>query len=285
MNVGIVSVDSKIPNLALMRLSAWHKAQGDTVEVAWPLMADTYDRVYRSKQFDFTPDDPIAWPCEVIEGGTGYKTDARLTQEQDTTYPDYVLFDCDYALGRITRGCIRRCDWCCVWRDDGKVHQVAELPDFWRGQGRLRLLDDNLTAMPDLFIKTCKQLSAARVAVCFESLDVRLMTVEMAATLKTVKRWKQVHFAWDNPAHESEIVRGIENLKAGGFPLWAATFYVLIGYNTTPEEDMHRIKTLHKLGVEVFVMPYDKRDTYQRRLARWCNHKAIFKTVEWEVYR
>ena len=274
-----------------MRLSAWHKAQGDEVEIAFPLAADSYDRIYRSKQFEYTPDDTVPWPCEVVSGGTGYDLTTLLTPEQDTIYPDYPTFSCDYALGRLTRGCIRRCPWCVVWRQDGKVRQVAELDDFWRGQNRVRLLDDNLTALPDLFIKTCAEISAHGAQAMFDSLDIRLMTEDMARALASVKRWERsgctrgaVHFAWDTPADESAVRRGIEALRAGGFPLWAANFYVLIGFDTTPEEDHHRVTVIRELGAHPFVMPFDKTDRYQRRFARWVNHKAVFATVPWEEY-
>lgn len=285
MNIGVVAVDSIIHNLALMRLSAWHKAKGDHVEIAFPLAAHTYDRVYLSKQLTFTADDPTPWPCEVVRGGTGYDLTTVLTSEQDTTYPDYDLYGCPYALGRLTRGCIHRCPWCIVWRQDGKVHQVAELSDFWRGQDRLRLLDDNLTAMPDLFVSTCTELARAKCRVRFEALDIRLMDVGMARALASVRRDGRVHFAFDRPEHERGVVRGINALKDGGFPLWAATFYVLIGYDTTREQDLYRVELLRSLGVESFVMPFDKTNEYQRRFARWCNHKAVFKTVPWTEYR
>lgn len=283
MNIGVHAVDSLIPNLALMRLSAWHKARGDSVEIASPLWGQ-YDRVYQSKQFDFTPDDPTPWTCEVVRGGTGYDLTTTLTPEQDTTYPDYGMYGCTYAIGRITRGCIRRCPWCVVWRQDGKVRQVAELGDFWRGQDTLRLLDDNLTAMPDLFVATCETLAKERVKVAWEALDARLMDRCMASALAKVRRNGQVHFAWDSMSQEKAVKRGIDALKAGGFPLWAATFYVLIGFDTTPEQDLYRVERLREWGVETFVMPYDKSDAYQKRFARWCNHKAIFKTVAWADY-
>lgn len=283
--IGIVSVDSLIPNLALMKLSAWHRAQGDAVEIAFPLAADTYDLVYRSKVFDFSPDDPTPWPCEVIQGGTGYSLDSHLPPGAEAAYPDYALFGCDYALGRITRGCVRRCPWCVVWRQDGRVRQVAELDDFWRGQRRIRLLDDNITAMPDLFVDTCDRLATERVEVSFEALDIRFIDERAARSLAKVRRWHRVHFAFDEPSQEQAVRRGVTALKAGGFPLSQASFYVLIGYNTTPEEDMHRVMLLDDLGVESFVMPFDKTDRYQKRFTRWCNHKAVFKTVPWVEYR
>lgn len=285
MDVGVLAVDSLIPNLALMRLSSWHKSQGDSVEAAFPLRAETYDRVYRSKQFNFTPNDQIPWPCEVVSGGTGYDLTTLLTPEQDTTYPDYDLYGCSYALGRVTRGCVRRCPWCCVWRQDGKVRQVAELSDFWRGQERIRLLDDNFTAMPELFVKTCETLAAARVEVLFEALDIRFIDAGVARALAKVRRWKQVHFSFDEPAIEPAVRSGIAALKAGGFPLRQATFYVLIGFDTTPEQDMYRIKLLDDLGVESFVMPFNKSDRYQQDFARWVNAKPAFRSTDFQHYR
>lgn len=278
MNVGLVSVDSLIPNLALMKLSAWHKAQGDSVEIAAPLWGD-YDRVYRSKVFDFSPNDFAPWGCEVIDGGTGYTLDSHLPEGAENSYPDYDLFGCTYALGRITRGCVRRCPWCVVWRQDGKVRQVDTLDGFLREQTHVRLLDDNLTAMPELFVDTCEELSKRRVLTKFEALDVRLMSVDMARALAKVRRWGQVHFAWDAMNQEMAVRKGIDALKAGGFPLYAATFYVLIGFDTTPEQDAYRVDALNDLGVESFVMPFDKADPYQRKFARMTNRKEIFRTT------
>lgn len=279
--VGMVAVDSLIPNLALMRLSAWHQAQGDTVEQAFPLASHTYNRVYRSKQFTHTPDDMTPWPCEVISGGTGYDLTTLLTPEQDTTYPDYGLYGCEYALGRLTRGCVRKCPWCVVWRQDGKVHQVAELSDFWRGQSHVRLIDDNLTAMPDLFVSACEAFTAAKARVKFEALDIRLMDVAMARSLAAVKRDGQVHFAFDHPSHEAGVRRGIDALKAGGFPLYAATFYVLTNHGTTIEEDAYRVDLLDAIGVESFVMIFDKDNASQehKTFARMTNRKEIFRTT------
>lgn len=284
MRVGLLPVDSLMPNLALMRLSAWHKAQGHHTERAFPLAADTYDVVYRSKQFDFTPDDTVPWPCEVVSGGTGYDLATLLTDEQDTTYPDYDLFGCAYALGRITRGCVRRCPWCVVWRQDGTVRQVAELGDFWRGQTHLRLLDDNLTAMPDLFIAVCDRLARERVAVLWESLDIRLMDYAMCAALMRVRRWGNLHFAWDSLREERSVIDGLLRLKQYHPSLHDVMVYVLIGFDTTPEQDLYRVERLREIGAMPFVMPYSKSDPYQRRFARWVNRKHLFKSCTWTEF-
>lgn len=289
MKVGLVAVDGRIANHALMKLATHHRSLGDQVEWAFPLAAHTYDRVYRSKIFTTSVDDPIEWPCEVIEGGTGYGLDSRLPCGDDVM-PAYDLYPaCDYALGRITRGCVRRCEWCVVWRQDGnRVRQVAELDDFLAGRQRVRLLDDNLTALPDLFIATCDELAARRVECYFEALDIRLMSVEMARSLARVRLWGKTvgraHFAWDALGDEEAVRAGIAALKAGGFPLYAATFYVLIGAGTTHEEDLYRVRLLDELGVDSYAMCFDKADPYQVAFARWVNMKPAFRSTDFAHY-
>ena len=282
MNVGVLALRRLIPNHAMMVVAAHHRAQGDTVEIAAPLAAHTYDKVYVSKPFLTGEDDQTPWPCEVVRGGAGYDLTARLPEWADTTYPAYDLYGCTYALGRITRGCPRGCPYCLVGRMDGtRVHQVAELDDFWHGQEVVRLLDDNLTAIPDLFVAICDLLASERVRVMFEALDVRLMTADMARSLARVRRQGQVHFAFDNMKDEAGVRRGIAALKDGGFPLSRATFYVLTNYGTTMAEDAYRVDLLDSLGVESFVMLYDKdhADHAHRSFARMTNRKEIFRTT------
>jgi hypothetical protein len=295
-NVGLVPVDSLIPNLALMKAASWHRAQGDSVEVAWPLKAHVYDRVWRSKQFAERvlpngkveyPDDVTPWPCEVISGGTGYDLTTLLPPEIEACYPAYDVpgMECSYAMGRITRGCIRRCPWCCVWRQDGAVRQVATLDDFLRGQTHLRLLDDNLTAIKQIFVATCHELRERGTRTSFESLDVRLLTDEMCAALMGVKRWGNLHFAWDDTRDEAQVVAGITTLKRHYPSLHDVLVYVLIGYETDVDDWLYRCEVLRGLGAMPFAMPFDKEDRMQKRFARWVNHKAVFRSVPWGEYR
>jgi hypothetical protein len=149
--IGLVDVDGKIPNLVLMKLSAWHKAKGDEVKIYDPLF-DKPDRIYASKVFDFTPDYHYYPACEVIKGGTGYDLAAKLPPEVEKMYPDYSLFGCGYAMGFTTRGCIRKCPFYLVPRKEGAIKVVGDIYDFWRGQENLMLLDNNLTALPRVII-------------------------------------------------------------------------------------------------------------------------------------
>ena len=281
MDVALIDVDSKIPNLALMKISAWHKTRGDNVKFYEPLF-DKPDLCYASKVFDFTPDYQYMPGCEVIKGGTGYDMSAKLPfPDADRITPDYSLYGCDYALGRFTRGCPNNCPWCVVPKMDGnEVRHVADLSDFWTGQKVVRLLDDNIMADSDEFCRDCEQLSRAGVHVIWDALDIRLVTDETAKALASVKTQGRIHFAWDGKHQDDYIASGIYKLKKNGIKPYRLTFYVLVGFNTTSSYDLHRIYRLRELGAESFVMPFDKSDEYQRRLARWCNNKAIFKSVE-----
>jgi len=109
--------------------------------------------------------------------------------------------------------------------------------------------------------------------------------VAVARSLASLRRWGHTHFSFDTPGVAPAVRRGVAALVEGGFPLHDVTFYVLVGYNTTPEEDMARLELLDELKVQSFVMPYDRRDPYQRRLARWCNHKATYRITSFADYR
>ena len=285
MKISLISVDSKIPNLALMKLSTWHKRRGDTVDVFDPLFSSP-DRAYASKVFAFSPDYQYFPSCEVVRGGTGYDIHSSLPEEIERSRPDYDLFGCEYAMGFTSRGCIRRCPFCVVPEKEGVARPSGDIYDFWDGQPQIKLLDNNLTALPEHFERIIGQLAKERIQVDFsQGLDIRLIDQAKAALLKKVRLWKRIHFAFDDVALEQQVRDGIHILLKAGICHDYITFYVLIGYNSTPEQDLYRVQLLHSLGVNPFVMPFEKQDRYQKRFARWVNHKAVFKTVTWDDYR
>lgn len=286
-NVCLVDVDSKIPNLALMRASTWHKQRGDNVKLGYAPLFDNPDLCYASKIFDYTPEPQFMPDCETLKGGSGYDLNAKMPfDDYDRIMPDYSLYPkFDYAIGRFTRGCPNRCPWCVVPKMDGNtVHHVADLADFWCGQKTVRLLDDNIMADADEFCRDCEQLHDAGVHVIWEALDIRMVDNCTAQALASVKTAKSIHFAWDGHSQDKAIARGIETLAKHGIKPYRLMFYVLVGFNTSHEYDMHRIMTLHKLGANPFVMPFDKSQPYQKHLARWCNNKAVFKTTTFKDY-
>lgn len=161
-SVCLIDVDSKIPNLALMRASTWHKERGDAVKLGYDPLFDDPDLCYASKVFDFTPEPDYMPECETLKGGPGYDLKARMPFDgYDRIMPDYSLYpQFEYAIGRFTRGCPNRCPWCVVPEMDGnEVRHVADLGDFWDGQEVVRLLDDNIMADADEFCRDCEQLA------------------------------------------------------------------------------------------------------------------------------
>lgn len=286
MRVCLIDVDSKIPNVALMKCSAWHKRRGDEVKLGYSPLFDVPDLAYVSKMFDFSPMPEYLPECETVAGGPGIDPASHLDfEDYDRIMPDYSLYGCDYAIGRFTRGCCNRCPWCVVPLGDGApVRKVADLKDFWSGQKVVRLLDDNIMQNADAFIDACGQLSKAGVHVIWEALDIRCITDETAEALASVKAEKTLHFAWDGHAQDDAVPRGVEVLARHGVKPWRLMFYVLVGFNTSTEYDLYRIETLRGLGANPFVMPFDKADTYQRRLARWCNNKFFFKSCKFEEF-
>ena len=281
--IGLLDVDGKLPNLALMKLSAYHKAAGDSTEIYNPMFS-AVDRLYASKVFTNTPDFNYFPACEVVKGGSGYDLKSEIPKEAEHIYPDYDLFGCDYAMGFSTRGCIRSCSFCIVPEKEGKIRAVADISEFWRGQRRIKLLDNNLTAEPEQFRRVLNDLIKHKIKTDFsQGLDIRLIDDDKAAFLAKVSLWKQIHFAFDDVKQEQSVRRGIKIL-AKAMPVSRLMFYVLVGYNSTEEEDLYRIKLLDSLGVSSFVMPYGK-SKYEKDLSRWCNRKWIFKATSWENYK
>ena len=291
--IGLIDVDGHhFPNLALMKLSAYHKAQGDAVEWYMPF-SDRYDRVYMSKVFTFTPDyDLCVNADEVLRGGTGYTLEGTLPDYVEHIYPDYSLYGIeDTAYGFLTRGCPRGCSFCIVGDKEGRRSvKVANLDEFWRGQKNIVLCDPNILACRD-WEDLLGQLADSKALVDFnQGLDARLLTPQKIEALNRVKI-KEIHFAWDNYGDGDIILPKLEMYaELGKFfkkKTHNAIVYVLCNYGTTIEQDLERIYTLRDLGYWAYVMLYDKENAGRehRRMQRWCNNRFIYaKCKRFEDY-
>lgn len=291
MRVALIDVDGhNFPSIPLMKLSAWHKQTGDSVEWYDPLTAwyDPPDLVYMSKVFTFTPDYPHPVNAKkVIRGGTGYyypDGGEPLPDHAEHIYPDYSLYPelCkDTAYGFLTRGCPRGCEFCIVGDKEGRVsRKVADLSEFWRGQKNIKLLDPNMFACRE-WEDLSEQLVDSGAWIDFtQGCDIRIMTDEKAAYIKKMKI-KQIHFAWDRYEDKEKILPKLRMFKElTGWDHRKMTVYVLCGYDTTLEQDLDRIYTLRDLGYSPYVMIYDK---YKRKrkddlvcLQRWVNSRFAF---------
>lgn len=289
MKVGLIDVDGhNFPNLPLMKLSAYHKMQGDSVEWYEPLFSGEMDRVYMSKVFTFTQDYTYCINAkEIIRGGTGYdypRGSEQLPEEIEHIYPDYELYGIkNEAYGFLTRGCPRNCQFCIVGKKEGlKSKKVADLREFWRGQKYIKLLDPNILAAKE-HKDLLKQLADSGAWIDFtQGLDARLLTEENIELIKQIKI-KNVHFAWDNIADEKVIVPKLKLFKEKtGLDKRKITVYVLTNFNSTLQEDLHRVYTLREIGAAPYIMIYEKQTAPKeiKDLQRWVNNRIIWYSSE-----
>lgn len=283
--IGLIDVDShNFPNLCLMKLSAYHKAQGHQVCFWNPLFY--FDVVYKSRVFTdtYSKDNiTVRNAGQVIKGGTGYGPGPDLPDEIEHSYPDYSLYPqySETAYGFLSRGCPRGCGFCIVGGKEGrKSRKVADLSEFWRGQREIKLMDANLLACPD-HEKLLLQLAKSRALVDFsQGLDICLITRDNVALLNQV-RTKTVHFAWDNP--DEDLTRYFRQ-----FLEWTSIrnprlrrVYLLTNYGSTHEQDLYRVETLRQMGFDPYVMIYEKPTAppITRHLQRWVNNKRLFYAI------
>lgn len=294
MRVGILQVDGKLPNLALMKICAYHERMGDTV--SWydgALFNDNYDKIYASKIFAFSPMPELPKDKSVI-GGTGIDFYNKLPSEIENETPSYTLYpNCDYHLGFSMKGCRFSCSFCCVPKKEGKPYKYSSIDGILinpNGGKKLVLLDNDFFGSGDWEINL-KRIIELGLKVNFnQGLNIRILTQRQADLLAKCKYYnlhftsRYLTFAWDRYEDREDIMRGIEKCDNAGIRRDHLQFFVLIGYNTTPEQDLDRVMTLKEMGCLPFVMPYNKFDDYQKRFARWVNMRAVFKTVKWEDY-
>jgi len=308
MKVLLIDVDQTgFPNLALMKLSAWHKQRGDHVSLN--NMNGSVSVVYISCVF--TKNRPKALGIarffeelgvEVHIGGYGIN-DAKLPDEIEHIMPDYSLYGSDYSMGFTSRGCIRRCPWCIVWRKEGSIREHSPIEEFWnRRHEKVLLLDNNFLAS-ERWAEKLKFLTDRRLKVCFnQGLDIRLVDQEVARQLARTRyfddqfRRRRLYFAFDSPDYEDAVIEGIRLLKRYGIPPRHLMFYVLVGFGIRPDDytwdyflshDYYRLKLLCDLGVLPYIMLYNDRQDIPllRRFKRWACQPRLYKSVPWEKYQ
>lgn len=307
MRIGLVDVDShNFPNLPLMKISAYHKSNGDTVE--WCNYFESYDKVYVAKVFgeEYEPSLlPQINAKEVIFGGTGYaitiengievyhkNKDIVLPDEVEHMYPDYGLYPeltKDKAFGFLTRGSPNNCPFCVVSQKEGRVsRKVADLSEFWRGQKHIELLDPNILACKD-HLDLLKQLVDSDARVNFnQGLDARFITEENVELLTKIKT-DMVHFAFDLMKNKDRIVKGLKLFRdRSNVNIRRSIVYVLTNFNTSIQEDLWRVNKVRALGYYPDVRIYRKNSLPKRHilrdLQRWCNNRFIYNSISFEEY-
>lgn len=232
------------PNLALMKISAWHKSQGDHVE--WWIPTIHYDRVYSSKVFDFTPVN-LYLPDDAIRGGTGYRDvpmDKELPPEIDGMYPDYSIYpDCDYAIGYLTRGCPNHCRWCVVPRKEGKIRSYRDWKDIVRQDtNKLVLMDNNILACRHGISQLSELIGSGYRIDLNQGMDARLVTDEVARILSQLSWIRFIRFSCDQKSQIEPIRRTIELLGRYGVRPYRIFIYLLV--TSDIEDAAYRVEAL-----------------------------------------
>lgn len=300
MKVSLVDVDGhNFPNLALMKLSAYHKMQGDTVDWYEPLFSHP-DRIYASKVFTFTPDyidynvnDP-APEC----GGTGYDIAKKLPPEIDNLPPDYSIYPrVDYAIGFLSRGCVRSCQWCVVPKKEGTLRRYSDLALVscgFDGQRRrdVVLMDNNFLANDADFVREQLDKSVRlRLRLDFnQGLDARLINPDNAAQLARVHWSNYIRFACDTQGVVEAVKSAISTLRSAGYKREFMIYFLA----RDVAETLDRVNQILAADQKIvpYVMPYcnldgdgEIEDDELKHLARWCNRAWIRKTCNFEQYR
>jgi len=236
------------PNYALMKISAWHKAQGDNVEWWNPLK--NYDVVYSSKIFDFTPENPYL-PENTIRGGTGYADVPiwqQLRQEVDQLFPDYTIYPvCDYAIGYITRGCPNHCRWCLVPAKEGSIRPYRHWQELVRPDSKKLVLMDNNILASDFGIAELESLVGSGYAIDLnQGMDARLVDERVAKILAGLKWIKYIRFSCDQQAQIEPIMRTAELLAKYGVKPYRLFIYLLVTADI--EDAARRVEALKRLS-------------------------------------
>lgn len=318
--IGLIDVDGKLPNLALMKISSYYKSLGESVEFVRPQAhRNHYEKIYASAIFTKSESECRRlheyYGDRIEIGGTGYGDITKcLSSCIECMKPDYDLYTADIihskikgimsrehrikkaqqivdaGMGFTSRGCIRNCSFCFVPKKEGVFRQDSEIKDLINPRSNVLILNDNnFTADPYCIDKLHEIRDRKLIVDINQGCDVRLMTEDIAKAMKEVNHLRSVHYAWDLMGYEKQVLAGIKILSKYINPLDHMCF-LLVGYNTSFEEDMYRVRRLSELGVRPYIMRYNERKDDERlnHFARWINafvYKAVPDFEQYEPWR
>lgn len=308
--IGLIDVDSKIPNLALMKISNYYKSMGEQVEFVRP--DRKYEKIFASAIFTRSYDECLKlqdfYGDKIEIGGTGWDIHKELEPQIEHMKPDYDLYTIDEIASRMkgigtkehklqkateivnagmgftSRGCVRNCGFCFVPKKEGAFKDVAEIKDLINPKSNILILhDNNITADPFCIDKLHEIRDRKLIVDINQGCDVRLMNEEIAKAMSEVKHLRSLHYVWDLMGYESQVMEGIKTLSKYIKP-YRHMCFMLVGFNTNFEEDMYRFQKLVEMKVDPFVMIYNQIPNVKlHHFARWVNSR-IYKSCSFEEY-
>ena len=310
--IGLIDVDSKIPNLALMKISTYYKSLGEQVEFVAP--GGEYEKIFASAIFTRSYNECLKiqefFGDKVSIGGTGWDIKKTLDHDIEICKPDYDLYSTEdiasrmkgigtkehklkkateivnAGMGFTSRGCVRKCPFCFVPNKEGAFRHETPISDIINPRSNVIILhDNNITADPDVVDKLHEIRDRKLIVDINQGCDVRLMTDDIAMAMSEVKHLRSLHYAWDLMGFEKQVMEGINTLSKYIRP-YKHMCFMLVGYDTTFEEDVYRFRKLTEMKVDPFVMIYnenEKGDIRLKHFARWVNSR-IYRSCSFEEY-
>ncbi len=265
--IGIYNLEPKYTNIVLEKIKLFYLTHNEQVKDYNPLEHLLFDKIYCSSIFTFTDKSYVT--DDMIYGGSGFDLTTTLRPEIEEMKPKL-------NMGFTTRGCIRKCPFCIVPEKEGNIRVAGDIYDFWdRESKKLVILDNNILALPDHFKYICDQIKNENLMIDFnQGLDHRLLNDEIAEKLRSL-RYKEYRFAFDNINYESSVRKAIDILHKHEIK-WSM-WYVLVGFDTTYNEDLSRLLMLKSHDQRVFVQRYNnKTNPFYTELAGWGNQRQLF---------
>jgi hypothetical protein len=294
MKILLVQVDGKLPNLALMKISSYYKSKGHETGFAYANPDKVYVSCIFSKNVFHARGIRHYYPnAEFHIGGPGLGRPNHLPKEMDGVMPDYSLYpDINYSVGYTQRGCPNACPFCIVPQLEGSFHEVAPISAFHNPNFNNLLLYDNNFFYSKLWKEKLDYIHDHDLRVSFnQGLDARLMDEEKSVALAETKaydlsfRTRRHYFSWDLVENEVPILAGLQRVIDAGVKPYTIMVYMLVGFNTTHDQDEYRFHKLRELGVDPFAMLFNNRknDPWLRHFGRWVN-KRVYKSCSFEEY-
>ena len=294
MNILLYDVDSVMPNIALMKLSTYHKNKGDIIHFFKSkgkfidIEYTNYDQGYASVIFTKNKRLVDNFPFEI--GGTGVDLYKTLDDKIEHLMPDYSLYpENKYSIGFLTRGCCNNCSFCVVPKKEGAIRFNAHVDEFLNPNlDKIRILDNNLLAYKN-WEKCLLELKETDKKIKFENFDFRLFTEKHARIISKMKVDGDYIFALDDPKLIETFRKKMWLIEKYFSYTWRVKFYVMIGYNTTLKEDMQRIKFLYSYKVLPYIMRHEnyRNSPYKNfyiDLAAFCNQPFFFKKMDFQHF-